>query len=186
MIQWTLAIELRGSFLVYLTLVVTGSFTPFYRRVVFMIILSYTIYLGDLLGENPFFFGALLADLSLSLQNKSVSASTSKSSNFQNYWPVALAIFGLYISSYPTNNAHLAGWSRFLTDVAHIIFHPDCIFLSCVSDDQGNFAGRGHLLVLSSSSSQSTFHLPFDAYFLTHTPYSLEVFPFPSTSFTPF
>ena len=129
MIQWTLAIELRGSMLVYLILVVTASFTPYYRCLVFVVLLAYSIYLGDLLGEIPFYTGALLADLAIILQKDSVSTRPRLSGQYswiKGYWPIALALLALYISSYPTNNAHLAGWSRFLTDLGTTIFHPKC------------------------------------------------------------
>jgi hypothetical protein len=128
MIQWTLAIELRGSLLVYFTLVITAAFTPFYRRAVVVILLAYSIYCGDLLGEIPFYTGTLLADLSITLSaNKNASTAPSAAwAKWQKYWPIVLAIFALYISSYPSNNPQLAGWSRFLVQMGYALLHSEC------------------------------------------------------------
>lgn len=130
MIQWTLAIELRGSLLVYFTLVITAAFTPLFRRAVFVVLLAYSVYCGDLLGESPFYIGALLADLSivLSTNMSPIAPITRARARWQKYWPIALATFALYISSYPTNNPQLAGWSRSLIRLGHAVLHPQCTF----------------------------------------------------------
>lgn len=127
MIQWTLAVELRASFLVYLTLVVTAEFTRFHRNLIFFCILAFCIYGGDLMGEIPFFTGALLADMSIHLnQQKPAQCPDSPRSLTQRYWPAALAFLSLLMASYPTNHAELAAWSRFMTAVGEQLFHPYC------------------------------------------------------------
>jgi hypothetical protein len=135
MIQWTLAIELRGSLLVYFTLVITAAFTAFFRRAVFGVLLAYSIYCGDLLGESPFYIGALLADLSIVLSsNKGPTAPVSqRRARWQKYWPIGLAILALYLSSYPTNNPQLAGWSRSLMSLGYAVLHPQCAFSLYIS-----------------------------------------------------
>lgn len=128
MIQWTLAMELRGSMLVYLILVITASFTPVYRCTIVIILLMYSVYLGDLMGEIPFYFGVLMAELSLFLSQETVATSPPIfSGRYSKNWPIMMAVFALLLSSYPTNHADLAAWSRFMTRLGARIFHPHCI-----------------------------------------------------------
>jgi hypothetical protein len=130
MIQWTLAIELRGSLMCYLVLIITASFTPYWRCVVFIVLLSWSVYWGDLLAEIPFYTGALLADMSivLSKANSSVSTAPSRFAHLRQFSPLAtsLGLLGLMICSYPTNNAEMAGWSRFMTRLGERILHSQC------------------------------------------------------------
>lgn len=128
MIQWTLAIELRGSLMCYLVLLITASFTPNWRCAVLIVLLSWSVYWGDLLAEIPFYTGALLADMSilLSKTNGSLTARKSRLAHLQQFSPTALGIIGLLICSYPTNNAEMAGWSRFMTHVGQMVLHPHC------------------------------------------------------------
>lgn len=144
MIQWTLAIELRGSFLVYLALVVTASFTPAHRIAAFSFLIAYSIYGGDLLAEIPFFTGTLLADLALVLQNDMTVSTTSMKNRFSKYWPEILGFVALFIASYPTNSPELAAWSRFMIRIGEKVLHPDCIFSfqAKTKSFQGNIDGR--------------------------------------------
>ena len=143
MIQWTLAIELRGSFLVYLALVVTASFTPAHRVAAFTFLIAYSIYAGDLLAEIPFFTGTLLADLALVLQNDKMVSTTSMKNRFSKYWPEILGFVALLIASYPTNSPELAAWSRFMIRIGEKVLHPDCIVsFQCKANYlQGNIDG---------------------------------------------
>jgi hypothetical protein len=96
----------------YLVLIVTADFTPLWRRaVLFLILLTWSIYWGDLLAEIPFYIGALLAHMSIVLSQKSNTVLTAAShyERLQKYWAVALGILGLFIGSYPPNWAELAG-----------------------------------------------------------------------------
>jgi hypothetical protein len=143
MIQWTLAVELRASFLVYLALTVTAEFTRYYRNLVLFFILAFCIYGGDLMGEIPFFTGALFADMSLHLnQNEQNSVSTSHSFVRRN-WPIILAVFALFLASYPTNNAHLAGWSQVMTHIGMHLFHPHCSPSPKAVNNRGTEMGVG-------------------------------------------
>ena len=127
-----MAIELRGSMFVYLVLVVTSPFTPFYRNTIIFLLLVNSIWGGDILGEVPFYTGALLADMSIVLSSRSDTAANSKwrgpnFEKFQNYWPIGVALFGGFLASYPPNNDDLAAWSRSLTSIGHSILNSDCI-----------------------------------------------------------
>lgn len=96
----------------YLVLIVTADFTPLWRpAVLFLILLTWSIYWGDLLAEIPFYIGALLAHMSIVLSQKSNTVLTAAShyERLQKYWAVALGILGLFIGSYPPNWAELAG-----------------------------------------------------------------------------
>jgi hypothetical protein len=128
MIQWTLAIELRGSLLVYLILVITASFTPVHRCTIIAILLMYSVYLGDLMGEIPFYFGVLMAELSLFLSQETISTLPPLfTGRVSKNWPIIMAVFALLLCSYPTNHAELAAWSRFMTRLGASIFHRRCI-----------------------------------------------------------
>jgi peptidoglycan/LPS O-acetylase OafA/YrhL len=131
MIQWTLAIELRGSFLVYLALCVTAGFTPQARIAAFTFLTAYAIYGGDLLGEIPFFTGTLLADLALVLSSSHDTVSTAEPflGRYHKYWPTSTAVFALIVASYPTNSPELAAWSRVMIRFGERVFHPDCMHL---------------------------------------------------------
>ena len=130
-IQWTLAIELRGSLMCYLVLIVTANFTPYWRRAIFLILLTWSIYWGDLLAEIPFYIGALFADMSIVLSQKSatVSTATPRYERVQKYWPMALGVFSLFICSYPPNWAERAGWSHLMMRQGVRFFHPNCTSL---------------------------------------------------------
>lgn len=115
----------------YLVLIVTASFTPYWRCAILVILLCWSVYWGDLLAEIPFYTGALLADMSilLSKANNSISTATSRYERINKYWPMALGIFGLLVCSYPTNHAELAAWSRGMTHLGNMVLHPQCLSL---------------------------------------------------------
>jgi len=119
----------------YLVLIVTASFTPYWRAAILVILLCWSVYWGDLLAEIPFYTGALLADMSIlqrSNANNSV-VSTSSTSRLErlikDYWPMTLGILGLLVCSYPSNHAELAGWSRAMTRLGNTLF-PQCMYPS--------------------------------------------------------
>jgi len=125
-----MAIELRGSMLVYLILVITSAFTPFYRCAVFVLLTANSLWCGDILGEVPFYTGVLLADMSLLISNGDFSSPRwfgSRLQSVQKYWPFCLAMFGFFLASYPPVGPELSSWSSFLTSAGHHILHSDCI-----------------------------------------------------------
>jgi peptidoglycan/LPS O-acetylase OafA/YrhL len=111
---------------VYLTLLVTAAFTPFKRCITLLAVTAYCIYCDiDVLLNLPFFAGALLADLSLVVgDNSHTSALTPNIKTYRpghllrsclrTYWPICLAIVGLFIGSYPPGSPELSAWSWFL------------------------------------------------------------------------
>ena len=123
-----MAIEVHGSMMVYLALIVTASFTPLYRRVVFLVLISYAIYFGDLMGEIPFYTGTLLADLSLYLnsQRNNAEPQVLRFISIRNCWPMAVAFFGLFLASYPPNSPELAGWSMNMYQIGTRILNSSC------------------------------------------------------------
>jgi len=96
-----------------------------------------TVYLasfGDLFEGTPFYTGTLLAELSL-LYSSSTPASSLRASsqrfhfrfcNLKGSWPIALALFALFLGSYPYNSPELKSYSRFLTYVGEVLFPSHC------------------------------------------------------------
>lgn len=129
-----MAIELRGSMFIYLVLVVTSSFTPFWRNTIIVLLLANSIWDGDILGEIPFYTGALLADISLLLSSSESSPTSTPQWNgplsrfVKNYWAITLGLFGGFLASYPPNNPEMAAWSRFLRRIGPSILNSSCIF----------------------------------------------------------
>jgi hypothetical protein len=129
-----MAIELRGSMYIYLVLVVTSSFTPVWRNTIIVLLLANSIWDGDILGEVPFYTGALLADISLLLSSSESSPTSPPRWNgllsqfVQKYWAIALGLFGGFLASYPPNNPDLAAWSRFLRRIGPSILNSSCIY----------------------------------------------------------
>ena len=121
--------ELRGSMSVYLALGTTSAFTPAARRAVFIILTTYSLFYGDFLGDVPFYTGALLADLSLHLKSKTVSPPLSSPESgshglisiVKGYWAIAMAIFALFLGSYPPDSPERAPWSEFLRRMAYSV-----------------------------------------------------------------
>jgi hypothetical protein len=122
--------EVRGSMIVYLALGTTSAFTPGARRATFIVLTTYAFFYGDFLGDVPFYIGALLADMALCLKNSSLSQPSLSSrtigpyrliSIVKSYWPIALAIFALFIGSYPPDSPDRATWSNFLYRMAYSV-----------------------------------------------------------------
>ena len=125
--------EVRGANLVFLVLFITLDFDPLYRRAAFVILSMYAMFCHDLLGEVPFYAGALLADMALvikSNENSSILSSrkigllSRRFGSVRHLWPMSVALFALYISSCPHDSQELAGWSALLWRIAPRIF-PD-------------------------------------------------------------
>jgi hypothetical protein len=126
--------ELRGSMAVYLVLFVTSAFTPVSRGVVFFGLTLYSIFWGDLLADAPFYAGMLLADLSLVVgsNDSSKPISSSPLGRFvliKSCWPIAMALFGLYVGSFPFGAAEKANWANNLQWLGYTLFPSRCIIL---------------------------------------------------------
>jgi peptidoglycan/LPS O-acetylase OafA/YrhL len=138
-----MAYEIRGSMLVYLFLLVTAGFTPRNRVGALFALLGYSIYNNtDVLAEVPFYTGALLADLSLVLNEQTLALPSwnigppcgSLYRTLRNHWPIIMFVIGLYIGSYPPNSPDLSVWSQQLYNLGLIIFPSSCTsFLSLLT-----------------------------------------------------
>ena len=116
-----MSLEWRGVMLVYVTLIMTLRFTIVARKLVFGIVAVFLYYLHAF-DELPFFLGALLADHSIDLQQHNYDMPEKWTRYiprlFQNYWPTATIMLGLFVGSYPSFSPEYAGWSRFLAALA--------------------------------------------------------------------
>jgi len=128
---------------VYLMLLVTSAFTPSWRCAVFLAITAHCVYCEpDVLISVPFYAGALLAELSLILNNNNISRSPPWNIGFyggrllpspiKKHWPIILAIFALFISSFPVEGYEQRAWSLFLAGIGDYIFRSDCITLPSI------------------------------------------------------
>jgi len=128
-----MAYEVRGSMLVYLFLGVTAAFTPTRRFLALFALVAYSTYTDrDVLSDLPFYTGALLADLSLVLNDQQFTGlpffntCTSLSPTGNSRWAILFFFIALYIGSYPPNSYEYATWSQQLNDFGRIIFPSSC------------------------------------------------------------
>ena len=116
---------MRGSLLVFLVLGVTASHTKFCRRWILFLSALYYLNNGDFVSSFCFFSGALLADLSLTLRANASNSTTSDATpshyprlrfrrHIIRYWPIALAIFALFLGTMPPENEYYRPYSRFI------------------------------------------------------------------------
>jgi hypothetical protein len=129
-----MAYEVRGSMTVFLALIVTASFTSFYRITTIVFLLAYSVYTDtDVLANIPFFTGALLADISLVADNSpvlpiwDVKCCGRRVGGVKIPWPVFVFILGLYVGSYPPNSHEMRGWSEMLYRLGETVFPDACI-----------------------------------------------------------
>lgn len=135
-VQWTMAYQLHGCLSVYLALFITLDFTTLYRCTIFLFLAGFSSMYGDQLLEGSLFYaGALLAELSLlsspGYRNASPRISHQRIhvriGNMKSHWPMIMALWALFISSYPYNGEELMPYSRFLHRCGEIIFPSNCI-----------------------------------------------------------
>ena len=125
-------VELGGSMLIYIILIITSRFSTVWRRFVFSFFAVYYYYVGAIPNELPFVFGAILADLSLDLQNQNHHTSKLRNEHplslpnilqpFKNGWPLFLIVIGLFVGSYPVLDVERTQWSNFLAILANNLF----------------------------------------------------------------
>lgn len=105
----------------YTTLIATSNFTPLWRWAALVLMNTFSIYSPDVFYTGGCFFtGAILADLSPALED-SISSSTVQQTRHRGLietaklgWPIILAIFALYLGSYPEEYEDSAAWSEHL------------------------------------------------------------------------
>jgi hypothetical protein len=131
-VQWTMVYEIRGSMSVFLVLIITSSFTSFYRTTALVLLTAWSIVFDrDPLLAIPFYLGTLLADLSLVIdKNRSTSTldirpKLSPTRIVREHWPIMLAIFSLFLAGYPPNSPDQTAWSQFLLNCAELIIPRD-------------------------------------------------------------
>jgi hypothetical protein len=129
-----MAYEVRGSMMVYLFLGITAAFTPTRRFLCLSGIVAYSMYTDkDVLSDLPFYTGAMLADLSLVLNDQTFTslplfnACNGLSPTGNSRWAIVFAFVALYLGSYPPNSYEYATWSQQLNDLGRIIFSRNCI-----------------------------------------------------------
>src|SRR5271170_2392738 len=119
--QWTMRPELLGSMFLYLTLIATSGFTTFWRRVTLLILTIFSFANPDApMTGVCFFTGAFVADLSLALEHSPLPRTWTNT-----VWPIAMAIFALFLGSCPEEGPEKAGWSSILYEVGILLF-PGC------------------------------------------------------------
>lgn len=141
-----MAYELRGSLTVYIILVITSPFTPFWRNSTFLFLTAYSfVYDSDVLLNIPFYAGALLADLSLVVNANNFPTLRLWSGELRiarlqrfiiNRWPIMLAIFAFFVGSCPPFNADRTAWSRFIVQLFAPLIRPGCMYISLKFTDK--------------------------------------------------
>ena len=119
--QWTMRSEMVGSLSLYTALIATSGFTPVWRCAALVFMDAYCLYNPDTFYTGVCFFtGAILADLSLTLEDTSTS-STAQYTRGRGLikivklgLPIILAIFAVYVGSYPEENPDHYTWSKTL------------------------------------------------------------------------
>jgi hypothetical protein len=151
---------------VYLTLLVAMDFTTASRCATFLFLIIFSSSYGDQLLEGTLFYtGALLAELSLLHSFSHTIASPRTSSHrfyfrvvrIKSYWPIILALFALFISSYPYNGAELMSYSRFLFRCGEIIFPSNCMANNGFSLILSRAYRLGMAIIRLSPSCRNTF-----------------------------
>ena len=114
--QWTLRAEFAQSLTLYLTLMVTATFTPRWRFMTLLAMLVLSLHQPDLFYANvSYFSGAILADLSFLIPQAAHTHARLHHSRFgllKLAGPVILALLGCYLGSYPEEQEDQMKWSH--------------------------------------------------------------------------
>jgi hypothetical protein len=113
--------EMVCSMSLYTTLIATSNFTPFWRCASLVIMDAFSLYTPDTFYSGACFFtGGILADLSIALENSRSSSAVQQVrlrrliEPVKFCWPIILAVFALYVGSYPEEHEDHAAWSQHL------------------------------------------------------------------------
>src|SRR5579859_1884660 len=125
--QWTLSAELVQSMSLYLTLIATATFTPFWRCVALVAMMILGLHQPDLFYANvSYFVGAILAELSFIVPSGGQVAGRLGTTGWVRLLgPVGLAILGLYLGSYPEEMEDQMNWSQKM-HVWGVTYLPEC------------------------------------------------------------
>ncbi|KAI9765016.1 MAG: hypothetical protein M1835_007472, partial [Candelina submexicana] len=117
-IQWTLTFLLKGSFIVYLTLLATIYAKPVYRMIIVASLFMYSWQAKDPLVGMNVFAGTFLAEFSLLAWTLRYPTTRTF---IRIFFPLFLVLNGLYLCSYPEERAEWTTWSFFLLRLAEAI-----------------------------------------------------------------
>lgn len=125
--QWTLRAEMVESMSLYLTLIATATFTPFWRVVALVGMLMLGLHQPDLFYANvSYFAGAILAELSFIIPSGGqVHWRLGRMGWVRLVGPVGLAILGLYLGSYPEEMEDQMNWSQKM-HIWGVTYLPGC------------------------------------------------------------
>jgi hypothetical protein len=123
---------MRGSMLLWITIVATAAFTTRWRAVVLFACALYFYCARDLAVMFMFYSGALLADLSLAM-GTTATLTTPSSPTFQRsrvcakqlvkrYWPIVTTLIALFLAAQPDRSPERLWWSRTLLDFGRAFF----------------------------------------------------------------
>ncbi|MCJ1460500.1 hypothetical protein MMC28_010882 [Mycoblastus sanguinarius] len=117
-IQWTLPFLLKGSMLIYLTLLATVRTQAYYRVLTFLGLYAFSWAGRDPMTGMNIYFGALLAEFSTQLPS---SSNTTKRPLLR-LLPIPILLLGLHLSGYPEVSAEWASWSGSLAHIGDLIY----------------------------------------------------------------
>ncbi|MCJ1413519.1 hypothetical protein MMC19_007625 [Ptychographa xylographoides] len=118
-IQWTLCYLLRGSMLVYLTLVATAYVRPRYRMLIYTTLYLYYWKMGDAVVGINIYAGMLLAELTF---DSDLQTHVSNHPTLYSVLSSLGILLGTFIISYPEEHPEWARWSNGLMEFGHYIF----------------------------------------------------------------
>ena len=117
--QWSMTWFLRGTMLLYVTLLATVRVRPRYRMLIFLALFLYSWKNRDTLGGIPIFGGGLLCELSM---EPIVSKFSTSRSTVRRALPFSMALVGWYLMSYSGDHTEWAGWSKTLLQIGVNVF----------------------------------------------------------------
>ncbi|KAJ5657239.1 uncharacterized protein N7484_000888 [Penicillium longicatenatum] len=111
---WTIPYFLKGSMLVYLTLLATTHTTPRSTKLLLICLYGYSWLNGDALMEMTTYAGMFLAQLNADYGHRATSVMPAPI-------PIMMILSGLFLASFPDDNHSWAPWSCVMDSVGHHI-----------------------------------------------------------------
>ncbi|KAF2396959.1 hypothetical protein EJ06DRAFT_180869 [Trichodelitschia bisporula] len=117
--QWTMYWIFKGSITLYVVLLATVRAAPYYRMLVFFILLMYSWSFGDTLVGIPIYCGAMFTELWLTPSIVRFSASRQL---LNRAIPISMVAVGLFIMSFPSQNVQFMHWSLSMNNLGLLLF----------------------------------------------------------------
>jgi peptidoglycan/LPS O-acetylase OafA/YrhL len=117
--QWTMEWFLKGSMVLFVTLLATVKATAKYRMLIFLVLFLYSWESMDAMIGLPIYGGALLAELNF---EPCISKFTTSRHPVKRALPFSMVLLGWYLMSYPGVHTEWAPWSNALLQVGVHIF----------------------------------------------------------------